>query len=73
MHYAFAQMHSIRPHHDQFFSIKTLDVFEIYRVKMCIIMHRSFLDTLPEYLMNMFLLNVHVYNYNTRHDQLFHQ
>ena len=40
---------------------------------MNILMHRYILDTLPEYLMNMFSLNVHVHNYNTRHNQLFHQ
>ena len=36
-------------------------------------MHRYFLDILPEYLLNMFSLNVHVHNYNTTHNQLLHQ
>ena len=40
---------------------------------MGIIMHRYFFDTLLEHLMSMFSLNVHVHNYNTRHNQSFHQ
>ena len=52
---------------------QTLNIFDINNLKICTIMQQYLLNSLPEYLMQMFSLNFHIHDYNTRSNQLFHQ
>ena len=56
-----------------FHSLNTLYVYDTTELSICMIMHRYFSNTLPEYLMEMFSLNLDVHNYDTRNRQLFHK
>ena len=62
----------LAPSKPLFYKFNALNVYDINKVKICLIMHRYFPDTLPEYLKEMFSLNLNVHNHNTRSCQLFH-
>ena len=63
----------LAPSKPLFYNHHTLSIFDISKLKIGLVMHRYFSNTLPPYLMEMFSLNHNVHNYNTRSKPLFHQ